>query len=76
VAGIAMGIFADCEPDPEDRSLSLSQTLDDRLGDLPVPVAYGLPFGHIGDQCTLPVGIRAAFDANAGSLTLLEAGVV
>lgn len=76
VAGIALGIFADCEPDPDDRSLSLSQTLDDRLGDLDVPAAYGLPFGHIGDQCTLPVGIRAAFDAQEGSLTLLEAGVI
>lgn len=76
VAGIALGIFADCEPDPDDRSLSLAQTLDDRLADLSVPVAYGLPFGHIGDQTTLPVGIRAAFDANEGSLTLLEAGVV
>lgn len=75
VTGIALGIFSDCEPDPDDRSLSLSQTLDDRLGDLSVPVAYGLPYGHIGDQCTLPVGIRASFDANEGSITLLEAGV-
>ncbi|PHN03631.1 S66 peptidase family protein [Flavilitoribacter nigricans] len=76
VAGIALGIFADCEPDPDDRSLSLAQTLDDRLGDLSVPAAYGLPYGHIGDQGTLPVGIRARFDANEGSLTLLEPGVV
>lgn len=76
VAGIALGVFADCEPDPEDRSLSLSQTLDDRLGNFSVPTAYGLPYGHIGDQCTLPVGIRASFDANEGSITLLEAGVI
>lgn len=75
-AGIALGIFADCEPDPEDRSLSLAQTLDDQLGKMKVPVAYGLPFGHIGDQCTLPVGIRARFDAVEGSLTLLEPGIV
>lgn len=75
-SGVALGVFADCVPDADDRSLSLPQTLEDRLGGLKNPIAYGLPFGHIGDQCTLPVGIRARLDANEGVLTLLEPGVI
>ncbi len=75
-AGIAFGICADCQPEEGDRSLTLLETLTDRLGDLGVPVCYGLSFGHIKDQFTLPVGVPARFDATNMQLTLLEAGVV
>ena len=61
-AGIVLGKFADCEPDAGDRSLSLRETLTDRLGDLGIPVAYGLPIGHIKDMCTLPVGATVKFN--------------
>ncbi len=71
-AGIALGVFADCEADPEDRSLSLRETLQDRLGDLGIPVAYGLSFGHIDNQCTLPVGIPAELDAAQHRLVVRE----
>lgn len=74
-AGIALGVFADCEPAPDDRSLSLRETLQDRLGDLGIPVAYGLSFGHIDNQCTLPVGIPAELDAGNHRLTILERAV-
>lgn len=74
-AGVILGVFADCEAGPEDKSLRLIETLRDRLGDLQCPVYYGLPFGHIDDQCTLPVGVEAEFDAEGGTLTLLESGV-
>jgi muramoyltetrapeptide carboxypeptidase len=49
--------------------------LRDLLGGLGIPVAYGFPFGHIDDNWTLPEGIRARLDADAGTLELLEAGV-
>lgn len=75
-AGLALGVFAGCEPDEDDLSLSLQETLDDRLGDLRGPVTYGLPFGHVREQCTLPVGIRARLDSEQGTLQLLEAAVM
>lgn len=75
-AGIALGIFADCEADPDDRSLTLLETLQDRLGDLGIPVVYGLSFGHIEHMCTLPVGLPAELDTATLTLTLQEAGVV
>lgn len=58
-AGILLGVFKGCEADPEDRSLTLRETLTGRFADLGIPVAYGFPIGHIADMCTLPVGVRA-----------------
>lgn len=72
-AGIAMGIYADCQPKEGDLSLSLEETIRDRTEGLSIPAIYGLSFGHIDDQCTLPVGIEAELDVKEGRLTLLEA---
>ena len=48
----------------------------DRLGDLRIPVIYGLSFGHIRDQFTLPIGIKAELDTTDSTMTFLEAGVI
>ncbi|MCS7037050.1 MAG: LD-carboxypeptidase [Saprospiraceae bacterium] len=71
-AGIALGTFVDCAPKNGDFSLSLVETLRLCLGELDMPIAYGLPFGHMNEQATLPYSIRAELDANAIALTLLE----
>ena len=74
-AGIALGIFADCESDGKAPSLSLEETLRDRLGDLGVPVIYGLSFGHIDNMCTIPVGAKASLDTEKQLLSIEEAVV-
>lgn len=74
-AGIVLGVFADCEASSGSRSLSLQETLKDRLGDLGIPVFYGMSFGHVDNMTTLPIGVRARLDTANQSLTLLEAGV-
>lgn len=71
-AGIILGIFKNCVPAEGDRSLGLIETLRDRLGDLGVPVIYGMPIGHIDDQATLPLGVKARLETSGPSLTLLE----
>ncbi len=73
--GIAIGVCSGCEAKPTDRSLSLIETLKDRLLDLNIPVIYGLSFGHIEHQCTLPVGIQASLNTENQSITLLEEAV-
>ncbi len=74
LAGIALGVFEDCNPkDP--ISQTLIEVIRDRLGDLGIPVIYGLSFGHIRDQFTLPVGIEAELDTENATVTFLEAGV-
>ena len=75
-AGIVLGVFTGCEKNEGDASLSLMETLEDRLGSLKVPVIYGLSFGHIDNQCTLPVGIQAELDTAKQTLTLLEKAVL
>jgi muramoyltetrapeptide carboxypeptidase len=74
-AAIVLGVFESCEAKKEDASLSLKETLTDRLYDLGIPVYYGFPVGHISDQCTLPIGGEAHFDGATGKLTLLGASV-
>ena len=73
-AAIVLGIFADCEGG--ENSLSLMETIEDRLGDLKIPVIYGMSFGHIDNQMTLPVGIKAALNTENQTITLLENAVI
>ncbi|MEL6866887.1 MAG: LD-carboxypeptidase, partial [Bacteroidota bacterium] len=74
-AAIILGIFVDCQPGPRDRSLSLSDALKDRLANLGIPVIYGMSFGHIAHQFTLPIGIKAQIDTQSAQLQLLEPAV-
>ncbi len=75
LAGIACGIFEDCNP-KDTTSQTLLEVLKDQLGNLGIPVIYGLSFGHIRDQFTLPVGIKAELDTENATMTFLETGVV
>ncbi len=75
LAGIALGVFEDCNP-KDANSQTLIEVVKDRLGDLGIPVIYGLSFGHIRDQFTLPVGIEAELDTENAALTFLETGVI
>lgn len=75
-AGIALGVFEGCNPKKDENSLSLMECFKGLLGNLGIPVFYGLSFGHISNQFTLPVGIEAELDTVGGTLTLLEAGVL
>jgi len=75
LTGIALGVFEDCNPKTTDTQ-SLITVLKDRLGDLKIPVIYGLSFGHIRDQFTLPIGIEAELDTENATMTFLETGVI
>jgi muramoyltetrapeptide carboxypeptidase len=74
-AGIALGVFDGCNPNKDENSLSLMECFKDRLGNLGIPVIYGLSFGHIGHQFTLPMGIDTELDTDSKTLTFLETAV-
>ncbi len=78
-AGIALGVFKNCEIDKEDpefeNSLTLQEVFNDRFGNLNIPVISGLSFGHISNKFTLPFGIEAELNTKTKSLTLLEQAV-
>jgi len=73
--GIVCGRFSGCHPSEPERSLTLKEVLTDRLSVLEIPVFVGLPFGHIDDNFTLPIGALAEMNADDGTLRLVESGV-
>lgn len=75
VAGIAVGGFTETPGANNPALPPVKAVLRDRLEDLRVPVALGFPFGHVADNWTLPLGVRARLDADAGTLELLEPAV-
>lgn len=44
----------------------------DRLGKLGIPTIVEYPIGHAPQMLTLPLGVRARIDADAGTLTFME----
>ncbi len=72
---IVLGQFTDCEPENEERSLTMRETLELCLGDLECPISYGWNFGHIYDQFTLPIGLKARMNTEKSSIQLLESPV-
>jgi len=71
LSGIVLGHFTNCEPKDPTRSLSISETFAEVFEDLSIPVMSGFSFGHISQQCSLPIGGRARMDTSKPSLTLL-----
>lgn len=61
--GILLGDFAKSGAPEGTETTDLMWVLKDRLGDLGIPVAYGLPFGHRPRSWTFPVGLPARLEA-------------
>ncbi|HUQ28783.1 MAG TPA: LD-carboxypeptidase [Usitatibacter sp.] len=74
-AAVMFGACARCRTPPDEPALTLEETLRDRLEPLRVPAAMGLSFGHVAHHFTIPMGIRARFDASERTLTVLEPAV-
>ncbi len=74
-AAAMLGVFQRCEATDGEPSLTLAETLEGQLSGLGIPAAYGYSFGHVPQQYTLPVGVRASLDTEARTLTLLESAV-
>jgi muramoyltetrapeptide carboxypeptidase len=68
IKGIALGRFSRCEPYPGTKSWTINEVLRDRLGDLNLPLAYDLPFGHDGVNAALPVGQPVKLNGDTGCL--------
>ncbi|WP_225638511.1 S66 peptidase family protein [Streptomyces solaniscabiei] len=67
VAGVLLGSWEQCEPVERLRPM-----LADRLAGLGVPVVEDFGFGHCAGALTVPFGVTAELDADAGTLTLDE----
>jgi muramoyltetrapeptide carboxypeptidase len=75
LAGIIVGQFTEMRKGTADGALGFDEVLEHYVGPLGIPAAYGFPIGHVDDQWTLPLGVRARLDAGTGEVEILEAAV-
>jgi muramoyltetrapeptide carboxypeptidase len=73
VHGVVFGRCTDCSP--SGPSFSIEEILRDRFEPLGVPVISNFAFGHIDHKITLPIGLEATLDADAGTVTIATAAV-
>jgi muramoyltetrapeptide carboxypeptidase len=74
VRGIVFGEMLECVQN-NDQDYTLEEVVLRLVGDLGMPVAYGLRSGHVSRRnITLPLGVRAALNVGKreGSLRILE----
>jgi muramoyltetrapeptide carboxypeptidase len=70
VRGIIFGEMLDCLQ-TKDQGYTLQEVILRIVGDLGIPVAYGLRSGHVTRRnITLPIGVRAALSVNGQEVTL------
>jgi len=75
LAGVIVGQFTEMRKGTADGALGFDEVLFTYFGPLQIPIAYGFPIGHVDDQWTLPLGVRARLDADAGEVELLDGAV-
>jgi Uncharacterized proteins, homologs of microcin C7 resistance protein MccF len=73
VRGIIFGEMLDCRQAPA-QDYTLEEVVMRVVGDLGIPIAYGLRSGHVTRaNITLPMGVRARLDVGSDvTLTILE----
>ncbi|MGE3173495.1 MAG: LD-carboxypeptidase [Planctomycetota bacterium] len=78
-AGVVLGDFHVDGTELGSAAPAMTRVLDERLADLPIPVALGFPIGHRPGAWTLPFGVRARLAApgrgEPATLQLLEPAV-
>lgn len=70
VRGLVFGEMLDCGPAPG-QGYTLEEVVMRVVGDLRVPVAYGLRSGHVSSHnMTLPIGVSAVLNVGGSGVTL------
>jgi muramoyltetrapeptide carboxypeptidase len=73
VAGVVFGQCTNCaNPGEPFGNFTVYEVMDQHFRRLSVPAFQGAWFGHISGQISLPVGIPAEIDADAGTIRVLE----
>ncbi|MEM9380285.1 MAG: LD-carboxypeptidase [Planctomycetota bacterium] len=75
IRGFVFGRCTDCPPGEGHGSLTLEEVLLDHVGPLGVPAFRGTMIGHIARQFTIPLGVEAEIDADAGTIDLIAPAV-
>lgn len=76
-AAVVIGDFSGCK-EPQGSQLDsppVEEVLQERLGRLAIPVAFGAPIGHGQRNVALPYGTMVELDTRHGTLVALEGAV-
>ena len=76
VAGVVFGQCTNCvEREAGYGNFTIYEVMDRAFAHLGVPAFQGASFGHIAAQASIPEGVLAEIDADAGTIRLLEPAV-
>lgn len=75
-SGIAFGVCTGCDMEKSLTNFTLKEVVENRIKPLGLPAAYGLSFGHIPNNCTLPIGAEAVFNADSLEINITESVVL
>ncbi|MBT5218738.1 MAG: LD-carboxypeptidase [Woeseia sp.] len=76
IAGFVFGRCTDYEPGRGFGSLTMEEMLAEHIDPLGIPAFSGSMIGHINEQFTIPLGISVEMDADAGTISMQEAGIL
>jgi muramoyltetrapeptide carboxypeptidase len=76
IRGFIFGRCTECDPSGSFGSLTMEEMLAEHIAPLGIPAFSGSMIGHIDEQFTIPLGIDVELDADAGSIRMLEPGVI
>jgi muramoyltetrapeptide carboxypeptidase len=75
LAGFVFGQCTNCSADSDYGSLTLEEVIREYIQPLKIPACVGLNIGHLEIIETIAIGIAVEFDANLGTITMLESAV-
>ena len=73
--GVVLGGFTRCTEEYERYALHLEDVIQDIIVPAGKPVLANMSIGHTPSKITVPLGVRCAVDAEAGTLTMTEAAL-
>ena len=73
--GVVLGGFTNCVEEYERYALHLEDIIRDIIVPAGKPVLGNMSIGHTPTKITVPLGVRYALDAEAGTLTAIEAAL-
>ena len=72
LAGVATGRFSWKKDDILPGDFTMEEVLEQRLGDLGIPLVMDLPVGHGLPNLSLPLGRQAMLNGRTGHLTVMN----
>jgi muramoyltetrapeptide carboxypeptidase len=76
VAGVVFGQCTNCRATgPSIGGFTVAELLRQHLQPLGVPAYQGALLGHVDNQFSIPVGVRAEIDASSGTMRVLDPAV-